>query len=163
MKFWLLKISSKYSQVHRDSNSQSGMGTHLGVWGFIPSHSPTLPRAWNVTPGLQSWLAPLQALAMVVSPRLGLRHWETLECNYFVSVGGFKSWIWQVYSIESHGGVMIVTCEMTIRLIPNYTCLNFEFMLADLKKKKNYVPCKHLYFIFKTQMFNDHKTNDFIN
>jgi hypothetical protein len=21
------------------------MGVHLGVWGFIPSHSPTLPRA----------------------------------------------------------------------------------------------------------------------
>jgi hypothetical protein len=26
------------------------MGTHLGVWGFIPSHSPTLSGAWNVTP-----------------------------------------------------------------------------------------------------------------
>jgi hypothetical protein len=28
------------------------MGAHLGVWGFIPSHSLTLPRAWNVTPEL---------------------------------------------------------------------------------------------------------------
>jgi hypothetical protein len=25
---------------------------HLGVWGFIPSHSLAFPRAWNVTPGL---------------------------------------------------------------------------------------------------------------
>jgi hypothetical protein len=50
------------------------VGTHLGVWGFIPSHSPTLPRAWNVTPELPSWPAPLQALALVASPRLGLRH-----------------------------------------------------------------------------------------
>ncbi len=28
------------------------LGVHLGVWGFIPSHSLALPRAWNVTPGL---------------------------------------------------------------------------------------------------------------
>jgi hypothetical protein len=25
---------------------------HLGVWGFIPSHFPTLPEAWNATPRL---------------------------------------------------------------------------------------------------------------
>jgi hypothetical protein len=49
-------------------------GAHLGVWRFIPSHSPTFPRAWNVTPGLHSWPTPLQALALVVSPRLGLQH-----------------------------------------------------------------------------------------
>ncbi len=45
---------------------------HLGVWGFIPSHSPTLPRAWDVTPGLPSWHATLQALALVMSPKLRL-------------------------------------------------------------------------------------------
>jgi len=28
------------------------MGAHLGVRGFIPSHSPTLPRARNAIPGL---------------------------------------------------------------------------------------------------------------
>jgi len=28
------------------------MGIHLGVWGFIPSHSFALSGAWNVTPGL---------------------------------------------------------------------------------------------------------------
>jgi hypothetical protein len=27
-----------------------------------------------VIPGIPSWLAPLQALALVVNPRLGLRH-----------------------------------------------------------------------------------------
>jgi len=27
------------------------VGAPLGVWGFIPSHSLTLPRAWDVTPG----------------------------------------------------------------------------------------------------------------
>jgi hypothetical protein len=44
----------------------------LGVWGFIPSHFPTLPEACDMTPGLPSWPATLQALALVVSPRLGL-------------------------------------------------------------------------------------------
>jgi hypothetical protein len=27
----------------------------LGVWGFIPSHSPTLSGAWDATPELLSW------------------------------------------------------------------------------------------------------------
>jgi hypothetical protein len=44
------------------------VGVHLGVWGFICSYSPTLPGAWNVTPGLHFWLAPL-----IVSPCLGPR------------------------------------------------------------------------------------------
>ncbi len=50
------------------------VGALLGMWGFIPSHSPTLPRAWDATPGLLSWPAPLQALALVASPRLELWH-----------------------------------------------------------------------------------------
>ncbi len=49
------------------------LGIHLGMWRFIPSHSPTLPGAWNVILGLHSWPAPLQALALVASPRLGGR------------------------------------------------------------------------------------------
>jgi len=28
------------------------VGVHLGVWGFIPSHSITFLGAWNVIPGL---------------------------------------------------------------------------------------------------------------
>jgi hypothetical protein len=50
------------------------VGVHLGVWGFIPSHFPTLLRAWNVTPELHFWPALLQALALVMSPRWGLQH-----------------------------------------------------------------------------------------
>jgi hypothetical protein len=50
------------------------VGVPLGVWGFIPSHSLALPGAWNVTLGLSSWPVLLQALALVASPRLGLRH-----------------------------------------------------------------------------------------
>jgi hypothetical protein len=51
------------------------VGAHLGVWGFIPSHFPTFMGAWDVIPGLPSWPTPLQALALVVSPRLGLRQY----------------------------------------------------------------------------------------
>jgi hypothetical protein len=62
------------------------MGAYLGVRGFIPSHSPTLPGAWNVTPELHFWLAPLQALTLIMSPRLRL--WQyirliTLKLLYF--------------------------------------------------------------------------------
>jgi hypothetical protein len=31
------------------------VGARLGMWRFIPSHSPTLLGAWNVTPGFHSW------------------------------------------------------------------------------------------------------------
>jgi hypothetical protein len=48
------------------------MGVHMRVWRFIPSLSPTFPGARNVTPKLHSWLAPLQALALVASLRLRL-------------------------------------------------------------------------------------------
>ncbi len=41
------------------------MGAHLGMWGFISSHFPILPRAWNVTPDLHTWPAPLQALVLI--------------------------------------------------------------------------------------------------
>ncbi len=54
---------------------------HLGVWGFIPSHFLTFPRAWNVTIRLHSWPTPLQALALVASPRLGLRQMMLLNSN----------------------------------------------------------------------------------
>jgi hypothetical protein len=42
------------------------VGAHLGVWGFIPSHSLALSGAWNVTPKLHIWPTPSQALALVV-------------------------------------------------------------------------------------------------
>jgi hypothetical protein len=49
------------------------VGAQLGVWRFIPSHSFTLPRAWDVTPRLPSLPAPLQAFTLVTSLRLRLR------------------------------------------------------------------------------------------
>ena len=49
------------------------MGTHLGMWQFIPSHPLTFSGAWNVIVELPFWPTPLQALALVTSPRLGLQ------------------------------------------------------------------------------------------
>jgi hypothetical protein len=63
------------------------MGVHLGVWGFIPSHSFALPGAWNVTPGLPSWPTTLQVLALVASPRLGLwQIWVKSLISKFISI-----------------------------------------------------------------------------
>jgi hypothetical protein len=58
------------------------VGAHLGVCGFIPSHSPTFLRAWNMILGLHSWLAPLQVVALITNPKLGLRHSEQGLVNH---------------------------------------------------------------------------------
>jgi hypothetical protein len=47
------------------------LGAHLGVCGLISSHFPTFLWAWNEIPGLHSRVAPLQALILVASLRLG--------------------------------------------------------------------------------------------
>jgi hypothetical protein len=53
-------------------NMAPKMGAHLGVSQFIPSHSPTLLGAWDVTPRLSAHTFPSPWL--VVSPMLGLWH-----------------------------------------------------------------------------------------
>jgi hypothetical protein len=45
------------------------MGAHLGMWGFIPSHSFAFPRPWNVTFGLPSWLAPFASPCLGREPK----------------------------------------------------------------------------------------------
>jgi len=50
------------------------VGIPLGVWGGIPSHFLTLPRACGMTPGFPFWPVTLQPIALVVSPGLGLQH-----------------------------------------------------------------------------------------
>jgi hypothetical protein len=63
------------------------VGTHLGVWGFIPSLSLTLSRAWNVTPGIHTWPASSQAFILVASLRLRLWH-QWWWCDYVI----IKEW-----------------------------------------------------------------------
>jgi len=45
----------------------------LGVWGLTPSHSPTLPGVYDVTPGHPLGPHPCNPFALVASPKLGLR------------------------------------------------------------------------------------------
>ncbi len=45
------------------------VGVPLRMWGFIPSHSFTFPRAWNVTPRFPSWPTLLQALCLGREPK----------------------------------------------------------------------------------------------
>jgi hypothetical protein len=69
----------------RDSNFQHG-----SPLGSVRVHSLTLfalPRACEVTPGSPSWPATLPHLALVASPRLGLRH---LRC-YFNHIKGINN------------------------------------------------------------------------
>jgi hypothetical protein len=61
------------------------VGVHLGVWRFIPSHSPMLLRTWDVTPWLPSWPTPLQTLTLVPSARLGLQHIILLKNNWILN------------------------------------------------------------------------------
>jgi hypothetical protein len=46
----------------------------------------------------------------------------------------------QVYSSESHGEVVAMTYEMTIEVEPNCTCLDFVFMLSNLKRRSRFIP-----------------------
>ncbi len=92
IEIWPFNSPSKVSKVHQDSLSQNG-----SCLGSVSFHSLTLPRtslnsqecvvipglslgphssnAFAFTPELPSfWLATLQPLALVTSPKLGLRH-----------------------------------------------------------------------------------------
>jgi hypothetical protein len=70
--FWPLQSPSK--NLESIGIPTPKMGAHLGIWGFILSHSPIFSRTWNVTPGLHSWPTALQALVLITSPKLGLRY-----------------------------------------------------------------------------------------
>ncbi len=62
----------KIRESFRDSNSQHGSS-----FGSVRVHALTLfalPGACEVTPGSSSWPATFQPLALVASPRLGLKH-----------------------------------------------------------------------------------------
>jgi hypothetical protein len=51
------------------------VGAHLGVWGFIPSHSPTLPGAWNVTSGPHTRPAPFISPCLGREPKAKVTTW----------------------------------------------------------------------------------------
>ncbi len=65
-------------KVHRDSNSQSGSSLgNVGVHSLALSH---IPGNMKCDSWASFWPAPLQALALVVSLRVGLRqHCPTIR------------------------------------------------------------------------------------
>jgi hypothetical protein len=65
---------------------------HLRLCGFIPSHSPTLPWAWTVTPRLHSWISPLQVVALIANPRLRL--WQITWQIFLVHVHSLVNGSW---------------------------------------------------------------------
>jgi len=80
MEFWPLKTLSEVPGVllGLQLSPTPNMGVHLGVWGFIPSHSlDSLHSREHVMwlPGLLLGPQPRNLLALVASQMLGLRHW----------------------------------------------------------------------------------------
>jgi hypothetical protein len=75
--------------IHWDSNFQSGSSL-----GSVRVHSLTL----SFTLGLLSCLATLQALALVMNPKLGLRHFPT--CS---SMGYLKPIVLEFYHFLAQG------------------------------------------------------------
>jgi hypothetical protein len=75
------------------------MGTHLGVWRFIPSHSLTLLGAWNVTPNFVLGPHPCKLAPLVASPRLGLQqHFKKQSvCMHGHSI--FWNALWWFFSL----------------------------------------------------------------
>jgi hypothetical protein len=76
------------------------VGVPVGLWRSIPSHSLALPRACGMTPGLPSWPATLQPFALVVSPRLGLRHNVYWEVKYNSNFGQVIVLLGRKYALE---------------------------------------------------------------
>jgi hypothetical protein len=84
MEFWPLKMLSEVSGVvlGLQLSPTPNVGVHLGVWGFIPSHSLySLHSREHVMwlPGLLLGPQPRNPLALVASQMLGLRHSPPLE------------------------------------------------------------------------------------
>jgi hypothetical protein len=78
------------------------VGLPLGVWGFIPSHFLSLPSFF-------SWPATLQALALVASPRLGLRHYEWFELCLVDLHGVIIGWRHHMFRLQ-HGWHELLQC-----------------------------------------------------
>jgi hypothetical protein len=92
---------------------------HLGVWRFIPSHSPTLSRAWNVTLELPSWPTPLHALALVVGPRSGLQQPLCIKTSMITHIKLFIN-------------PPLVTCSKKSKLITEFNIAKHKHVLKSM-------------------------------
>jgi len=67
------------------------VGAHLGVWGFIPSHSSTFSGAWNVTPGLHSWFVSFANPYLGCEPKVKVAIEKTSSGTIIVGYGLSRS------------------------------------------------------------------------
>jgi len=77
------------------------VGVALGVWGFTPSHFPTLPGVCDVTPRLSFSPHPCNPFTLVASPKLGLwQSWFTIlhifEIRFNVANFACQSWFFSI-------------------------------------------------------------------
>jgi len=119
--------------------------THLGMCGFIPSHSPTFPRTWNVTFGLHSQLVPLQSLTLVASPKLRLQHChlslliQSLPC-FYLNFRVCKLDFLYLFAFQ-------IMCIYYLSLIvQNLSSLHFRFRIYKLESHICLLKKKHLPF-----------------
>ncbi len=82
LRFYPSNRSLKFRESTGTPSPKAGVA--LGVWGFTPSHFPTLPGVPDVTPGLPFGPHPYNPFALVASPKLGLR--QSLRI-YFITLG----------------------------------------------------------------------------
>jgi len=97
----------------------------LGVWGFIPSHFLSFPS-------FLSWLATLQAFALVTSPRLWLRQspcyvhnsnemimkspcWEALEKYSEMGVGRIIEQMWKT-NLDNRAKIVILNKRLIVKM-----------------------------------------------
>jgi hypothetical protein len=109
-----------------------GIGVPLGVWGFIPSHSLSLPGACNMTPGLPSWPTTLQPLALVMNPRLGLQ-----QCVFLVYLFIKYFLCFYVYLWFYHFGffsIFLIFCVYFVSPSPLLLILSFSIINPKLNK-----------------------------
>ncbi len=107
------------------------VGVALGVWGFIPSQFPTLPRACDVTSGLLLGPQPCNPFYLGCKPKarvatrvlLGKGKWNFATKNYFLSNPRSVNTLAQITDDNYRGGGeedYIQCSRMDINLLATY-------------------------------------------
>jgi hypothetical protein len=74
------------------------VGAHLGVWGFIPSHSPTLLGTWNVTPKLHSSPASFASPYFGHKPKIRVATHNVMLTSFFNHPSKFNMSLYEDFS-----------------------------------------------------------------
>ncbi len=96
------------------------------MWGPIPSHSLAFSGACGMTLGLPFWPATLQPLALVASPRLGLRQ-ARCKCNakFCYAFYGFVNGNFWLFKTRKYLAIKVVSIVFTWQ--SSITCFGSSF------------------------------------